>query len=82
MPRRHPDRDPRGRGRPSRADDRFDLGRSAEQLQRRRANCAAKARYDSEAEARSHALMHSPGSGPRAKAYQCDVCDGWHLTRG
>lgn len=51
-------------------------------MQQRRANCAKKARYDSEAEARSHALMHAPGLGPRSTAYRCDVCDGWHLTRG
>jgi hypothetical protein len=78
MPRRHPPRDRRGRGP---AAPREDLGRSAEYEARQRANCAAKARYGSEAEARSHALMHSP-LGVRSTAYRCDICDGWHLTRG
>ncbi len=80
MPRRHP-KPPssrRGRGAPPRPDPH----RIAEQDARRRANCAAKARYDSEAEAASIALMHHPGRGPRPKAYLCDVCGGWHLTRG
>ena len=82
MPRRHPDRDRSGRGRPPKRDDDRELGSSLEFEQRRRANCAAKDRYDSEAQARSFALMHTPGAGPRSKAYHCDVCDGWHLTRG
>ena len=81
MPRKHPKRDARRGGRP-RADDRDSLGYSAEQEQQRRANCAAKARYGSEAEARSHAIMHRPGPGTRSQAYRCDVCEGWHLTRG
>lgn len=65
-----------------RSDDDAWAARGAEYEQRQRANCAAKARYGSEAEARSHALMHSPGVGPRSKAYRCEWCDGWHLTRG
>lgn len=81
MPRRHPSRD-RGRGRPSGRDDDAYEQRSAEYEQRQRANCAAKARYGSEAEARAHALMHSGGAAPRVKTYRCDVCDGWHFTRG
>ncbi|MEH3052443.1 MAG: hypothetical protein PGN13_00350 [Patulibacter minatonensis] len=80
MPRRHPSRDRSGRGGPRR-DDAVHVARSAEYEQRQRATCAAKARYGSEAEARSHALMHAPGPGPRSKAYRCEVCDGWHLTR-
>jgi hypothetical protein len=48
---------------------------------RRRAACASKQRYDSEAEARSIALMNAPPGRPAAtKAYQCDVCGFWHLT--
>jgi hypothetical protein len=79
MPRRHPKRDPRrGRAGPPPRDP----GRTAEQETRRRAACAAKIRYETEAEARSFALMHTPGRGPRASVYLCDVCDGWHLTRG
>jgi hypothetical protein len=81
MPRRHPPRDRYGRGAANRDDDRYDLTRHAEYEQRQRANCEAKARYGSEAEARSHALMHTPGPGPRSSAYRCDVCEGWHLTR-
>jgi hypothetical protein len=49
--------------------------------QRRRATCATKERYASEAEARSIALMNAPRSrGAAVTAYRCDVCDGWHLT--
>lgn len=48
--------------------------------QRHRQNCARKDRFETEAEARSFALMHNPGRGPRATAYRCDVCGGWHLT--
>lgn len=79
MPRRHPKPAPRrGPALPPRPD----VARIAEQETRRREACAAKVRYDTEAEARSFALMHDPGRGPRASAYVCDVCDGWHLTRG
>jgi hypothetical protein len=81
MPRRHPPRDRYGRGPANRDDDRYDLTRAAESDQRQRANCAAKARYGSESEARSHALMHTHGVGATSKAYRCDWCDGWHLTR-
>ena len=50
-------------------------------LARRRADCARKERYASEAEARSIALMNAPrGRGAAVTAYHCDVCDGWHLT--
>lgn len=81
MPRRHPPRDRRGR--PASTSGGYDAAREAEYDQRQRANCAAKARYGSETEARSHALMHSPGGiGSRVKAYRCEWCDGWHLTRG
>ena len=50
-------------------------------LERRRAACATKERYASEAEARSIALMNAP-RGRRASTtpYHCDVCGGWHLT--
>lgn len=48
---------------------------------RRRAICASKERYATEAEARSIALMNAPrGRGAAVTAYHCDVCDGWHLT--
>lgn len=82
MPRRHPSRDRSGRG-PGPRNHARDEERSAEYEARQRANCAAKARYGSEAEARSHALMHA-GAGGRARVstYRCDVCDGWHFTRG
>jgi hypothetical protein len=50
-------------------------------LERRRAACAAKERYASEAEARSIALMNAPrGRRASTKPYHCDVCGGWHLT--
>jgi hypothetical protein len=50
-------------------------------LESRRAACATKERYTSEAEALSIALMNAP-RGKRASTtpYQCDVCGGWHLT--
>ncbi|MBJ7521046.1 MAG: hypothetical protein JHC84_15210 [Solirubrobacteraceae bacterium] len=80
MPRRHPKPRPR-RGAGS-AEPRIDVERVARQAAQRREACAAKVRYDTEAEARSFAIMHSPGRGPRATPYLCDVCDGWHLTRG
>lgn len=80
MPRRHPKPDPRRRGAAARP--RPDVERIAEQEARRRRACAGKVRYDTEAEARSFAIMHDPGRGPRATAYACDICNGWHLTRG
>jgi len=47
----------------------------------RRAACETKERYDSEAEARSIALMNVPrGRGAATAPYHCDVCGGWHLT--
>ena len=82
MPRKHSKRASKDLRRPARADDRADLGYSVKQVQQRKANCAAKERYETEAEARSHAIMHAPGSGQRTRAYLCEVCDGWHLTRG
>ena len=46
-----------------------------------RAACETKERYDSEAEARSIALMNVPrGRGAATAPYHCDVCGGWHLT--
>lgn len=80
MPRRHPKPAPRRDGRPVAPPS--DVERIARQEARRREACAGKVRYDTEAEARSIALMHVPGRGPRATPYLCDVCDGWHLTRG
>jgi hypothetical protein len=48
---------------------------------RRRAACAAKERYASEAEARAIALMNAPrGRAAATQPYHCDVCGGWHLT--
>lgn len=80
MPRRHPRPAPARRRRTT--SPRLDLGRIAERETRRREACAAKVRYETEAEARSFAIMHTPGRGPRATPYLCDVCGGWHLTRG
>jgi hypothetical protein len=80
MPRRHPRPASPRRGRS--APPQPGLARIAEHEARRREACAAKVRYDTEAEARSFAIMHAPGRGPRASAYLCDVCGGWHLTRG
>jgi hypothetical protein len=69
MPRRHPPR----RAHVPRPDNGFE--------QRRRAACASKERYASEAEARSIALMNAPrGRGAAVTPYHCDVCGGWHLT--
>ncbi len=46
-----------------------------------RAACETKERYDSEAEARSIALMNAPrGRGAATSAYHCELCGGWHLT--
>jgi hypothetical protein len=70
MPRRHPRRVP---VQPLRSNPGFE--------QRRRATCATKERYASEAEARSIALMNAPrGRGAAVTAYHCAICDGWHLT--
>ncbi|MBO9534023.1 MAG: hypothetical protein J7513_13715 [Solirubrobacteraceae bacterium] len=82
MPRRHPPRDRTG---PAPRDWERDDARDAEYEARQRANCAAKARYGSQAEARAHALMHAGAGSPSAKrtsTYRCDICDGWHFTRG
>jgi len=50
-------------------------------LERRRAACASKERYASEAEARSIALMNAPpGRRASTTAYHCDICGFWHLT--
>jgi hypothetical protein len=82
MPRRHPKPSRAARG-PQRPAPREDLGASAEQTARRRAVCASKARYDSAAQARAFALMHNPGAaGPRVATYECEICGGWHFTRG
>jgi hypothetical protein len=46
-----------------------------------RATCSNKERYDSEAEARSIALMNAPrGRGAATSPYRCEICGGWHLT--
>ncbi len=68
MPRRRPRRSPQPLV--------YDAG-----LERRRAACATKERYISEAEARSVALMNA-ARGRRASTtpYQCDICGDWHLT--
>lgn len=83
VPRRKPTgpRDPRRAGRPANAPGPGARG-DAEAEQRRRAVCAAKVRYASEDEARAFALMHQPGPGARAQSYLCEVCGGWHHTRG
>jgi hypothetical protein len=81
MPRRHPSRDRRGQRHapgPDRAVENVEQRLAAEQ--RRRETCARKDRFESEGEARSFAIMHSPGRGPRRQPYRCEVCDGWHLT--
>ena len=81
MPRHHPSRDRRGA---RRAPKRGNVVENVEQRlaaeQRHRERCATKDRFESEAEARSFAIMHSPGRGPRQQPYECDVCGGWHLT--
>jgi hypothetical protein len=76
MQRRHPRP---ARTRTARA-RRADPGRALEAERRARAACAAKDRFDTEDEARAMALMHVPGRGPRAVAYHCRLCGGWHLT--
>jgi hypothetical protein len=76
MPRRHPQPDPARRAGPPRPD----AARALERERRARAACAAKDRFASEAEARATAIMHVPGRGPRATAYRCELCGGWHLT--
>ena len=81
MPRQHPSRDRRGRRRapgPDRTVENVQKGIDADR--RRRENCARKDRFETESEARSFALMHNPGRGPRQQPYSCDVCHGWHLT--
>lgn len=81
MPRRHPSRDRRGSRRAARRDDPVeDVRRRLEAERRLRENCARKDRFESESEARSFAIMHSPGRGPRQVPYLCKVCGGWHLT--
>jgi hypothetical protein len=50
-------------------------------LEQRRAACAAKERYASEAEARAIALMNAaPGRRASTTPYRCDICGDWHLT--
>jgi hypothetical protein len=50
-------------------------------LERRRAACAKKQRYESEEEARSIALMNAaPGRRASTTPYHCDICGHWHLT--
>ena len=50
-------------------------------LERRRATCATKQRYTSEAEARSIALMNAaPERRASTTPYHCDICADWHLT--
>jgi hypothetical protein len=81
MPRSHPSRDRRGSRRASRRDDAVENAqRALEADRRRREICARKDRFESESEARSFAIMHSPGRGPRQAPYLCEVCGGWHLT--
>lgn len=81
MPRQHPSRDRRGNRRapgPGGTVENVEKRLAAEQ--RGRENCARKDRYESESEARSIAIMHSPGRGPRQQPYECELCGGWHLT--
>ena len=75
MPRRHPERDPRATPRPL-----GDVKNIAGHQRRERATCTVKDRFESEAQARAFAVMHTPGRGPRSAPYQCAICDGWHLT--
>lgn len=83
MPRKHPKPAPSARGAKRAVGPRRDPLRDAEFEARRRDTCARKARYGSQAEARAHALMHNPGPvSARVGTYRCDVCDGWHFTRG
>jgi hypothetical protein len=81
MPRSHPSRDRRGSRRAPRRDDAVENAqRALEADRRKREICARKDRFESESEARSFAIMHSPGRGPRQAPYLCEVCGGWHLT--
>jgi hypothetical protein len=81
MPRHNPSRDRKGTRRATRARNPVEnVERRLAAEQRHRENCARKDRFETEAEARSFAIMHNPGRGPRAKPYLCDVCAGWHLT--
>ncbi|MSW51113.1 MAG: hypothetical protein F2817_09555 [Actinobacteria bacterium] len=85
MPRRKPTgpRDRRGAPRPGQAGPREPTAQqTADYLERQRVVCRRKDRYASESEARAFALMHQPGPGSRADVYRCEICDGWHHTRG
>ena len=81
MPRHHPSRDRAGSRRAPRADRAVEnVERQLAAERQRRENCGRKDRFDSESEARSFAIMHNPGRGPRQQPYECDICSGWHLT--
>jgi hypothetical protein len=85
MPRRKPTgpRDRRSAARVSAGSTRGpDAASHAAYLARQRVICEQKDRYASEAEARAFAVMHQPGPGARAHTYHCEVCGGWHHTRG
>jgi hypothetical protein len=50
--------------------------------ERRRAACARKRWFATEAEARAAALWDRTRYGERLTSYRCPECDGWHLTGG
>jgi len=48
-----------------------------------RSGCETKTRYDSEAKALEAADFRMlENISVTLTVYQCDVCQGWHLTRG
>jgi hypothetical protein len=47
----------------------------------RRAACASKRQFATEAEARTAALWDRTQFGERLTCYRCEECGGWHLTR-
>lgn len=44
-------------------------------------SCGRKRRYETEADALSTALMSTRHGAPQLRAYHCEYCDGWHLTK-
>ena len=48
--------------------------------QNARARCETKARFESEAEARTFVLLHRAQWGENPVPYQCEFCRGWHFA--
>jgi hypothetical protein len=53
---------------------------AAARAERERARCEGKQWFETEAEARSIALMHRTQWGEDRVAYACTICGGWHLA--